>query len=199
MSLQRETVNKLLSEHMNVVSAFIYDDDNIHTILDIVDEIIRCFAVDGKILVCGNGGSAADSQHFIAELISKFESERRSLPCIALTTNTSTITATANDYSFDRIFSRQVEGLAEPNDVVIGITTSGNSINVINALSMAIEKGARTIALTGSHGGKIINTAGITLKAPSDNTARIQEVHELVIHIVCKLVEEHFVNIAKTT
>ncbi|MFH4354174.1 MAG: phosphoheptose isomerase [Neisseriaceae bacterium] len=143
---------------------------------------------DGKILACGNGGSAADAQHFSAELIGRFERERISLAAIALTTDSSILTAIANDYEFKKVFSKQVTALGDRNDVLLAISTSGNSDNVIEAIHAAHEKQMTVIAMTGRNGGKIaglLDTDDILLNVPHMRTARIQEVHALMIHAIC--------------
>jgi len=147
-------------------------------------------ASGNKLLVMGNGGSAADSQHFAAEIIGRFKMERPALPAIALTTDSSILTAIGNDYGFDAVFSRQVEGLGRPGDVVFGISTSGNSPNVLAALSKARELGCRTVALLGRDGGTIKTVADISIIVPSDDTPRIQEGHVTIIHIICDLLEK---------
>lgn len=152
------------------------------------DIIIDCYKKGNKVLLFGNGGSAADAQHIAAELASRFRIERKSLPAIALNTNTSVITAVGNDYDFSEVFAKQVEGLAVKGDVAIGISTSGRSPNVLRGLAMAKELGARTIALTGRAGLKR-DAAELVLKVPSDDTPRIQEAHITVGHIICDLVE----------
>lgn len=144
---------------------------------------------DATIFWCGNGGSAADSQHLAAELIGRFQRERRAVASTALTTDTSILTAIGNDYSFDEIFSRQVEGMIRRGDVLIGISTSGNSQNVILAMRKAKEKGASTIGLLGRDGGKLVAECDHSLVVPSTDTARIQEMHILIGHILCDLVE----------
>lgn len=160
---------------------------------EIAKIIIRAYTKGGKLILFGNGGSASDAQHIATELMHQFEvSKRRALPAIALTTNTSLLTAIGNDWNFDRIFERQIEGIADKNDVVIGLTTSGNSANVIKGIEQAKKKGALTIAFTGKDGGKIKDLADISLIIPSDKTARIQEAHITVGHIICHLVEDHF-------
>lgn len=142
-----------------------------------------------KILICGNGGSAADAQHIAAEFVGRYETERKALPAIALTTDTSALTALANDYSFDRIFARQVEALASEGDLLIGISTSGNSPNVIAAVMEARQQGCRVIGMTGSKGKKLASLSDASLMVPSERTARIQEVHITVAHIWCELVD----------
>ncbi|HSS63912.1 MAG TPA: phosphoheptose isomerase [Gammaproteobacteria bacterium] len=148
-----------------------------------------------KILSCGNGGSAADAQHFAAELINRFETERKALPAVALTTDSSTLTSIANDVSYDRIFSRQVEALGAPGDVLLAITTSGASPNVTSAIHAAHEKGMRVVLMDGKDGGgaaAAIQPTDIELRVPSDSTARIQEVHLLIIHCLCDFIDKAF-------
>lgn len=152
-----------------------------------VSESIRS---GGKLILFGNGGSAGDAQHIAAELVGRFELERRPFPAIALTTNTSALTAIANDYDYDAIFSRQVTAWAGPADIVLGISTSGNSPNVVKGLESAKDQGAKTIGLTGEKGGRLESIADLCLKAPSSNTARIQESHILIGHILCLLIEK---------
>ncbi len=144
----------------------------------------------GKLILMGNGGSAADSQHIAAELIGRFKKERRAIPAIALTVDTSSLTALGNDYGFDTIFERQVEAHARENDAVVGISTSGNSENVVRALKKANSIGAETIGLVGNNGGKIKEVASLSIVVPSNDTARIQEVHITIGHIICELIEE---------
>ncbi|MEM3257087.1 MAG: SIS domain-containing protein [Thermoplasmatales archaeon] len=139
----------------------------------------------GKLITFGNGGSAADAQHFAAELSGRFMTERRPLPAIALTTNTSSLTAIGNDYSFSEVFSRQIGGICGPNDFVVGISTSGNSANVVAGLKSAKLVGAFTLALTGKKGGKAAEIADVSVKVDSDITPIIQEVHIAVIHMIC--------------
>ena len=152
--------------------------------------IINSLKNGNKLLICGNGGSAADSQHFAAELCGRFEMDRKTLPAIALTTNTSIITAIGNDYGFDTIFEKQVEAYGKPGDVFFGITTSGNSPNIITALEKAKSLGMKTISLLGKDGGKLKDKADVDLTVPCQNTARTQESHIMIIHIICKLVED---------
>lgn len=144
----------------------------------------------GKVLVFGNGGSAADSQHFAAELVGRFRKERKALPAIALTVNTSTMTAMANDYSFDKIFAREVEALGRRGDIAVAISTSGNSKNVIEAVKKAKDLGIRTIGLLGCGGGKLKELCDLPLVVGSDCTPRVQEAHIMIIHIICQLVED---------
>ncbi len=155
--------------------------------------LIQCLQQNGKILCCGNGGSAADSQHFAAELVNRFMVERRPLPALALTTDSSILTSIANDYSYDEIFSKQVLALAHPQDVLIAISTSGHSKNVQYAIDAAHQKSACVIAMTGKDGGPIaqmLKNSDIELRVPSKSTARIQEIHELVLHMMCDAIDQ---------
>ena len=152
----------------------------------------QALLADSKILACGNGGSAADAQHFSAELLNRFERERPGLPGIALTTDTSTLTSIANDYHFDDVFSKQVRALGQSGDVLLGITTSGNSPNVLRAIEAAHERGMLCVALTGRDGGKttgLLNGDDVHICAAGNSTARIQEVHAVVIHCLCDLID----------
>ncbi len=158
-------------------------------IIEIAEVIIKCYNEGGKVVLFGNGGSAADAQHIAAELISRFKCERPSLAAIALTTNTSIITAIGNDYDFSKIFERQIEGIVTNRDVVIGISTSGNSPNVIKGIKKAESMGAKTIAFAGEDCGKLGEMADYTLKIPSNDTPRIQEAHITIGHILCELIE----------
>ncbi|MBF0803831.1 MULTISPECIES: phosphoheptose isomerase [Neisseria] len=154
--------------------------------------MLQCLMNDGKILACGNGGSAADAQHFAAEMTGRFEKERMELAAVALTTDTSALTAIGNDYGFDQVFSKQVRALGRAGDVLIGISTSGNSANVIEAIKAAHERDMHVIALTGRDGGKIaamLNDSDILLNVPHPRTARIQEIHILLIHALCDSID----------
>ena len=154
--------------------------------------LFNALANDGKFLICGNGGSAADAQHFAAEMTGRFEKERMELAAIALTTDTSALTAIGNDYGFDHIFSKQVRALGRTGDVLVGISTSGNSGNVIEAIKAAHQNGMKVIALTGRDGGKIaqmLKEDDVLLNVPHPRTARIQEVHILLIHAICDCID----------
>ena len=154
--------------------------------------LTSCLLNDGKILSCGNGGSAADAQHFSGEMLGRFEMERPGLPAVALTTDTSTLTAIANDYQYAGIFSRQVRALGQAGDVLLAISTSGNSENVLQAVNTAHERDIRVVALTGGDGGTIaqaLDPEDIEIRVPAQRTARIQEVHILIIHSLCDLVD----------
>jgi D-sedoheptulose 7-phosphate isomerase len=158
-------------------------------ILRFAEEVASTLRSGGKVILFGNGGSAADAQHIAAEFVGKFKLVRNALPAIALTTNTSTLTAIANDISFDDVFVRQVEALVSKGDLVVGISTSGRSANVIKAIVKAKELGAKTVALTGGDGGELAKKADLAVIVPSDSTPRIQEAHITIGHIVCELVE----------
>jgi phosphoheptose isomerase len=160
------------------------------SISDAAAEIVRSLAGGGKVLLCGNGGSAADAQHVAAELVGRFAHDRRALAAVALTTDTSTLTAVANDLGFEQVFARQVEALGVPGDVLLAITTSGASANVVAALESARARGLRTIALTGSGGTKLEQRADVVIAVPATPVARIQEAHLLIEHVLCETVEE---------
>jgi D-sedoheptulose 7-phosphate isomerase len=182
-----EIFAKAIAEHIKVVQA-IHDD---HSVLERIASKMSAAMLSGnKILWCGNGGSAADSQHLAAELVGRFLRERRGLPSIALTTNTSILSAIGNDYGYEQVFRRQVEALCVPGDVVVGISTSGNSKNVCLALEKAREIGAYTVAFTGSNGGGLARVADETLQIPSTETPRIQEGHILCGHMLCDYIEQ---------
>lgn len=152
--------------------------------------IIKSLRLGGKVLIFGNGGSAADSQHMAAELVGRFKKERRALPAIALTTNTSILTAIGNDYGYDATFSRQVMALGKKGDIAIGISTSGNSSNVLAAMAEAKSLGMETIALTGGTGGRLSETSTISIIVNTKDTPRVQEAHITIIHILCDLIEK---------
>ena len=153
---------------------------------------IDCINNDGKILLIGNGGSAADAQHIAAELVGRYKVDRKAISAIALTTDTSIITAISNDYGYTHLFDRQIEALVNKGDVVIGISTSGKSINVINALKLASRLNCKTIGFSGQDGGAMIDICDITLEVPSGDTPRIQEMHILIGHIICHLIDQEF-------
>ena len=160
--------------------------DRVAAVIDLLDGTFRS---GHKLLVFGNGGSAADAQHLVAELVGRFATERRALPAIALTTNQALLTAWSNDYSFEDVFARQVEALGAPGDVALGISTSGRSANVVNAMRRARELGLRTVGLTAEHGGPINDVSDLVLAVPLTETARIQEVHLVTYHAICAALE----------
>ena len=174
--------------------ALINDTKRLEGLLEVANVASSTIKAGHKIMLCGNGGSAADSQHIAAELIGRFEKERHSMAAIALTTDTSALTAIGNDYGYDQVFARQVEGLGQSGDLLIGISTSGNSKNVVKAMEVAQSKGIRTVALVGDKPeGAMQAIADYVLAAPSTNTARIQECHILIMHTLCQLVESESV------
>ena len=160
----------------------------------VAERLIACYRNGGKLLVMGNGGSAADAQHFAAEMVGRYRRERRALPAVALTVDPSAVTAIANDYGYEEVFARQVRAHARQGDVVIGISTSGNSENICRAFTAAREAGATTVALGGGGGGRMRGLADLVILAPSAVTPRIQECHITVIHVLCDLVEESVAN-----
>ena len=155
-----------------------------------VDAIAEALGNGQALLVFGNGGSAADAQHFVTEFVGRFQRERRAVPALALTADTSLLTAIANDYGFERVFARQIEAFGAPGDIAFGITTSGESANVVEGLKAAAERGMTTIALTGRDGGAAGQVAEIHVNVPHAVTARVQEAHILLLHVICELVEE---------
>ncbi|AVB77141.1 D-sedoheptulose 7-phosphate isomerase [Methanococcus maripaludis] len=163
---------------------------NEHKLIDAINIIVNALKNGNKILICGNGGSAADSQHFAAEIVGRYKLKRKGYPAIALSTDTSILTAIGNDYGFEKIFERQVEALGTVGDILIGISTSGNSENVINAVNLAKNKGLYTIGLLGKDGGKLNNLVDIPLIVPSNNTPRVQECHLTIYHVICEEVEK---------
>jgi len=165
-------------------------DEQVEEIAQAAQLLIQCLRAGNRILLCGNGGSAADAQHLATELVSRFLRERAALPAIALTTNSSSLTAIANDYTFADVFARQVEAFGRTGDVLIGISTSGNSENVLRALQTAGAKGLQTLALTGAGGGKLAAIADQLIAIPSDDVPRIQEAHIAIGHILCDWVEK---------
>ena len=176
-----------LEQHLEAVRSL---QKNIGLISRIAVQIIDIYESGKKVILFGNGGSAADAQHIAAELAGRFYLDRPSLPAIALTANTSSLTAIGNDYSFNEIFSKQLEGLGCKGDIAIGISTSGNSENVVDALKLARQKGLLTIGFTGQSGGKMKEVVDLCLYVPSDDTPRIQEAHITVGHIICEIVEK---------
>jgi len=174
-----ETIVKVI-EHMQV---------DLETASKLVVDTLKA---GNKILLCGNGGSAADAQHIAAELTGRYKTERRGLPGIALTTDTSALTAIGNDYGYDRVFDRQFEAIASKGDLLIGISTSGNSKNIISALKLAKEMGCATVGFSGRDGGAMNEVCDINLVVPSDDTPRIQEIHILLGHTICQIVDNNF-------
>jgi len=178
-----------LQRHMDTLQQLERLEPDINTLANRVEHAIK---QGGKVFFMGNGGSAADSQHLAAEFVVRYKKERPTLAAIALTTDTSILTAHSNDYSFDTVFSRQIEALARPEDIVIGLSTSGNSANIIDAIKVAKEIGCFTYAWTGESGGKLLDIADALLKIPTTETARIQEAHMVIGHWLCEAMDERF-------
>jgi len=189
--MSENNISDIFDESIQVISDSKKLIDKIQSASDL---IVQCFSNGNKVVIFGNGGSAADSQHFAAEFIGRFLFERKSLPAISLTTDSSILTALGNDYSFDDIFSRQCESIVKENDVVIAISTSGNSLNVINGIISSKNNGASIIGILGNNGGKIKDLVNLPIIVPSNSTPRIQESHRLILHIICDLVERYFIN-----
>ena len=181
-------VNDSLNEHQKIIKEI--SETQISQIIDCAELILEAFRRGNKILICGNGGSAADAQHIAAEFVGRFEGERTALPAIALTTDTSALTALGNDYGFEKVFARQIEALANPGDVLIVLSTSGNSPNVISAVMCARKKGLQIIGLTGAKGKKLASLSDNCILVPSERTARIQETHITIAHICCQIIDE---------
>jgi len=184
----REKIQDIFLESIQVKEELLRT--SIGQIVEITELVIDCLKKNGKVILFGNGGSASDSQHIAAELVGRFKKDRKALPAVALTTNTSVITSLANDYGYEIIFARQIEALGQKNDIVIGISTSGKAKNVAAAIKQAKKMGLKTIALTGGDGGEVAKLADLTLLVPSTVTARIQEAHITIGHIICELVEQ---------
>ena len=184
-------MKKIIEEHFNEHRATL---DSVADLGDSIEEVanlfIRCLRNNGTIFWCGNGGSASDSQHLAGELVGRFVGDRRPLKSIALTADSAVMTCIVNDYGYEHIFSRQVEALGASGDVLVGISTSGNSQNVINAFEIAAKKRMTTIGLLGKGGGKALTRVNQSIVIPSNSTARIQEMHILIGHILCDLIEE---------
>ncbi len=179
-----------IEESIQTKQMLLKDENIVLQIQKVVDLIAECFKSGGKILLCGNGGSASDALHIAGELVGRFQKERRAFPAIALNADNAVITAISNDYGYDALYERQVEGLLNKGDILIGISTSGNSENVCRAVKKANMIGGHTVALLGRDGGMIKNNVEIAVIVPSECTARIQESHILIGHIICELVEE---------
>ncbi len=190
--------NSLIAEHFQASADSILENQHLNEQIELIAKTIYdCFNAGGKLMICGNGGSAADAQHLSAELLNRYNRERRELPGIALTTDASTITAIGNDYDYSEVFSKQVSALAQPQDLLMVISTSGNSANLIKAVHAAHDKSVSCIALNGKGGGKLaneLNQSDINLVVSGNVTARIQEVHGLVIHCLCDLIDSYILD-----
>jgi D-sedoheptulose 7-phosphate isomerase len=183
-------VSRLIEESIAAKQSLFKSEEVVSTVAKVSEILVQALKRGNKVLLFGNGGSAADAQHIAAELVGRFAFDRPPLPAIALSVNSSCVTAIGNDYGYDRVFSRQLEALARAGDVAIGISTSGNSPNVVMALSVAKKMELHTVALTGNTGGQLINTVDYCIRVPSNHTPRIQECHILIGHILSELVEQ---------
>ena len=186
----RKLVSEAIEAHKRMVAEF--EHRGVEAISAIAEAIVRSLEQDGTVYLCGNGGSAADAQHVAGELVGRFRRERKALAAVALSTDTSVLTCIANDYSYEKVFARQVEALVRKTDVLWAFSTSGSSANVIAAAEAAKDKGARVVAFTGRSNSKLEQIADVCFCAESDSTARSQEIHELAYHIICDLVERRF-------
>lgn len=185
-----DKIKNIIQSSIDVKTKILKDDELMQTVNDCVNVIVSAFEKGNKVLFCGNGGSAADAQHLAAEFSGRFYTDRDALPAEALHCNTSYITAVANDYSYDVIYSRLVKGIGNEGDVLVGLSTSGNSKNIVKAFEIAKEKKMVTIAFTGESGGKLKKLSDFLINVPSEDTPRIQESHIMLGHIICQFVEE---------
>jgi D-sedoheptulose 7-phosphate isomerase len=192
-----EAITGMISDSIAVKQQVLADQDLIAQIQKVTQLCVDAFKRGNKVLIAGNGGSAADAQHMAAEFVARFEFDRPGLPSIALTTDSSALTAIGNDYGFERLFSRQVEALGRPGDIFIGISTSGNSKNILKAMEVCVALGVTRVALCGA-GGKIKEMSDVVLAVPSTHTPRIQESHGLIMHIICGLCEAELFGSLKT-
>lgn len=183
----KNIIANILNESLKTKERFI--KENVSELISVAEKIVSAFTSDRKLMICGNGGSAADAQHIAAEFVNRFELERPPLPAIALTTDTSVITSVGNDYRFDDIFAKQVKAIGVEDDILLIISTSGNSKNVIEAARAAAGRGIHVVGLLGGDGGKLAEVTDTTIIVPSDSTPRIQESHILAGHIICQLVD----------
>lgn len=185
------SVQRSFEEHLRVGEALL--ETLVPTVEEVAARLTACVLEGGKVLACGNGGSAADAQHFVAELVGRFERERRALPAITLSVDPSVMTALSNDYGYEEVFARQVAALARPGDVLLGISTSGNSNNVCRAFAMARGMDVTTVALGAGDGGRMRALADLAILVPSSHTPRIQEAHITIIHAICASIEQSVV------
>jgi D-sedoheptulose 7-phosphate isomerase len=187
----KHIIESEFNEHIKVANSLHKLNDMVASAAKIC---INCLKNGGKILIFGNGGSAADAQHIAAELVGRYKTKRKGLSAIALTTDTSALTSIGNDFGYEHIFDRQIEAIAKKNDVVIGISTSGESTNVVNALKLSSKLGCATIGLSGQNGGEMNNICDLNIIAPSRDTPRIQEMHIIIGHTICHLIDQEFEN-----
>ncbi len=189
----QKLVKERISDSVNLKKSVLENEELTGNIEDIALAIVKALKNGGKIVLCGNGGSASDALHFAGEIVGRFQKERAAWPAVVLNADVATMTAIANDYSYDDMFARQAEAHVTSKDVFIGISTSGNSKNVLKAVNLSKDKGAVTVGFLGKDGGEISKAADYSLVVPSNVTARIQEVHILAIHIICEIVETYMV------
>lgn len=187
---RKPVISARLRTHIDTLSRLEQDETLKAAIAQAVDKIVACFRAGGRVYFCGNGGSAADAQHLAAEFSGRFYFDRPVLPADALHCNSSYLTAVANDYGYEKVFARLISGLGQKGDILVGISTSGNSGNILRAFEVCREKGLSTIAMTGASGGKMREQADLLINVPSNDTPRIQEAHITVGHIICELVEQ---------
>jgi len=188
----KNTILNELNEHLMVFHDS--KDDLVEKIKEISILVIEKLNKGNKLIFCGNGGSAADSQHIAAEIVGRFKKERKSLPAIAITTDTSIITAIGNDYGYENVFKRQIQAIAKKDDIFFPISTSGNSSNIINAIDAAKKCGCLVIGFSGLTGGEMNSICDLMINVRSNNTARIQEMHILIFHVICQLIDENYNN-----
>lgn len=186
-------MKKLIEERLREKEELIkslYSSEYLVSLEGAIEAIINCLKSGNKIIIAGNGGSAADAQHFAGEMVGRFLQERKGLPAISLCTDSSVITSIANDYGFEEVFRRQVEALGKKEDVFIAISTSGNSVNLLNAVDTAKKIGIKTVGLLGKNGGKLADAVDHSLIVPSNDTPRIQEIHTFTVHMICEIIEK---------
>lgn len=185
-----EKIEKIISSSIAVKQAVLNDTKLLETVQNVSNEMVKALRFSNRIYFCGNGGSAADAQHLAAEFSGRFYTDRKALPAEALHCNTSYLTAVANDYSYDVVYSRLIEGIANEGDIVVGLSTSGNSANIVKAFEVARDKRVVTVGFTGKDGGKMKTLSDFLINVPSTDTPRIQESHIMLGHIICQMVEE---------
>ena len=188
----KEKIKKIITSSIAVKQSILNDDKLLDTLQQVSLEMVKTLKLGGRIYFCGNGGSAADAQHLAAEFSGRFYIDRQALPAEALHCNTSYLTAVANDYSYDVVYARLVQGIANEGDFVVGLSTSGNSANIVKAFEVARDKKVITVGFTGNEGGKMSSLSDYLLTVPSTDTPRIQESHIMLGHIICQLVEESY-------
>ena len=189
-SYKLDTITDIVRESLLVKEAILGDHQLLETVASVGEKMVLALRDGKKLFFFGNGGSAADAQHLAAEFVGRFNRQRRALPAIALTTNTSVLTSISNDYSYESVFARQLEGLGSPGDIAVGISTSGNSPNVLSGIRCAKEVGLVTVGMTGLSGNELSKLSDYCIRVPSDHTPRIQEAHILIGHILCEMVDE---------